>query len=86
MAWSALTPLYALLYGITVVLAFAIFRQGMGPIAAGLCALAIAVSTLHLNNLPHLRDYGKAPFVLALVLIAIRLVVPPAPRRTCWLA
>ena len=86
-AWSALTPLYALLYGITVVLAFAIFRQGMGPIAAGLCASAIAVSTLNLNNLPHLRDYGKAPFVLALVLIAIRLVVPAfAARRTLWLA
>ena len=86
-AWRALTPLYALLYGITVVLAFAIFRQGMGPIAAGLCAAALAVSTLHLDNLPHLRDYGKAPFVLALVLIAIRLVVPPfAAKRTLWLA
>jgi hypothetical protein len=86
-AWSALTPLYALLYGITVVLVFAIFRQGMGSIAAGLCAGAIAVSTLNLNNLPHLRDYGKAPFVLALVLIAVRLVVPVfATRRTLWLA
>jgi hypothetical protein len=86
-AWSALTPLYALLYGVTVVLAFAIFRQAMGPIAAALCALAIAVSTLQLNNLPHLRDYGKAPFVLALVLIAIRLVVPSfATTRTLVLA
>ena len=86
-AWSALTPLYALLYGITVLLAFAIFRQGMGSIGAGLCAFAIAISTLHLNNLPHLRDYAKAPFVLVLALIAIRLVVPAfTARRTLWLA
>ena len=86
-AWSALTPLYALFYGITVLLAFAIFRQGMRPIAAGLCAGAIAISTLNLNNLPHLRDYGKAPFILALALVAIRLVVPAfTTRRTLWLA
>ena len=76
-AWSALTPLYAALYGVTVLLAYAIFRHGMGPVAAGLCAGALAVSTLHLNNLPHLRDYAKAPFVLALALIATRLVIPP---------
>lgn len=73
-AWSALTPLYGTLYGITVVLAFGIFRQGMGRMVSALCAAALIVSTLHLHNLPHLRDYAKAPFVLALVLLAIRLV------------
>lgn len=73
-AWSALTPLYGLLYGITAVLAYAIFRQGMGRTLAGLSATALIFSTLHLHNLPHLRDYAKAPFVLALVLAAIRLV------------
>jgi hypothetical protein len=86
-AWSALTPLFALLYGVTIVLAYAIFRQGMGPTLSFIGGLALTVSTLHLNNLPHLRDYGKAPFVLALVLVAIRLVVPPVTtRRTLRLA
>ena len=73
-AWSALTPLYGGLYGLTVVLAYAIFRQGMGRTLAAVGATMLMLSTLHLNNLPHLRDYAKAPFVLALVLVAIRLV------------
>ena len=74
-AWSALTPLYGSLYGVTVVLAFAIFRQGMGRMLSALASTALMVSTLHLHNIPHLRDYAKAPFVLALVLVAIRLVL-----------
>ncbi len=73
-AWSALTPLYGFLYGLTIVLAFAIFRQGMGRTLSGLAATALIVSTLHLHNIPHLRDYAKAPFVLALILLAVRLV------------
>lgn len=86
-AWSALTPLYGTLYGLTVVLAFAIFRQGMGRSLAALAASALIVSTLHLHNLPHLRDYAKAPFVLALVLVAIRLVRTEVRlRRTLILA
>jgi hypothetical protein len=39
------------------------------------------VSSLQLANLPNLRDYGKAPFTLALVLILIALVVRPWRRR-----
>lgn len=86
-AWSALTPLYGLLYGITIVLAFAIFRQGMGRALATVAAVALIGSTLHLNNVAHLRDYAKAPFVLGLVLCAIRLVrVPRSSRSTLALA
>jgi hypothetical protein len=80
-AWSALTPTFAALYGVTIVLAFAIFRQGMGTGLAAAAAAALAISTLQLNNLPHLRDFAKAPFVLALVLIAMRLVARPFERR-----
>lgn len=86
-AWSALLPLYGLLYGITVVLAYAVFRQGMGRVLATLVTFALILSTLHLNNLPHLRDYAKAPFVLAMVLVALRLVLGAVtPRRVLLLA
>lgn len=86
-AWSALTPLYGFLYGLTIVLAFAIFRQGMGRTLSALGATALMFSTLHLHNIPHLRDYAKAPFVLALVLLAIRLVrIEVTARRTLLLA
>ena len=80
-AWSELLPLYGLLYGSTIVLAFAIFRQAMGRTLASIAAFALMTSTLHLNNLPHLRDYAKAPFVLALVLIVLRLVLKPVSLR-----
>ena len=86
-AWSALTPLYGFLYGVTIVLAFAIFRQGMGRTLSAFGATALMFSTLHLHNIPHLRDYAKAPFVLALVLLAIRLVrTEVTVRRTFLLA
>jgi len=86
-AWTALTPLYGFLYGVTVVLLYAVFRQGMGVTLAVLGALALTFSTLHLHNLPHLRDYAKAPFVVALVLLAIRLIVGEVSvRRTLGLA
>jgi len=86
-AWSALLPLYGVLYGITIVLAFAVFRQGMGRVLASLIALALIFSTLHLNNLPHLRDYAKAPFVLGMVLLALRLVLGAvAAKRTLLLS
>ena len=86
-SWSGLLPLYALLYGITVVLAFAVFRQAMSLPLAAAASLLLAFSTLHLNNLPHLRDYAKAPFVLALVLCALRAVLGPVSvRRTLALA
>ena len=80
-AWSELLPLYGVLYGVTIALAFAIFRQAMGRTLASIAAIALITSTLHLNNLPHLRDYAKAPFVLALVLIALRLVLKPGTMR-----
>lgn len=86
-SWSGLLPLYCLLYGITIVLAYAVFRQAMNRPLAIAAALLLAVSTLHLNNLPHLRDYAKAPFVLALVLFALRLVCGPVTwRRSLLLA
>src|SRR5690606_10488769 len=34
-------------------------------------------SSLHLQHLPHLRDYAKAPFVLALILLLAWMVVRP---------
>lgn len=80
-AWSALSPLYGLFFAATIVLLFGVFRQGMGAWLAGALAVVIAVSPLHIAYLAQLRDYSKAPFVLALVLLAIRLILPPLPMR-----
>ena len=40
----------------------------------------MVVSPVQLANLPHLRDYSKAPFTVALVMILVALVL--RPRRT----
>ena len=68
-AWSALAPLYGLFYASTVLLLFVVFRQGMGTSIAGALAVVLALSPLHVSYLAHLRDYSKAPFVLALVVL-----------------
>jgi len=86
-AWSGLLPLYGLLYGVTAVLGFTLFRQATGRVLAALLTTTLILSTLHLNNLPHLRDYAKAPFVLAMALVALRLVLGHVtPKRTLLLA
>lgn len=68
-SWSGLVPLFGALFALVIVLAYAIFRLAVPVWAALPAAAALAISTLHLQNLPHLRDYAKAPFVLALLLI-----------------
>ena len=73
-AWSALAPLYGLFFASTILLLYGIFRQGMGELVAGALAVVLALSPLHVSYLAHLRDYSKAPFVLALVLVAARLI------------
>jgi hypothetical protein len=72
-SWSGLWPLYGVLYGATVAVSYGLFRFGMGRSLACGAALAIMVSAMHLSNLPGLRDYAKAPFILGLLLIAAQL-------------
>ena len=67
--WNTLGPLYGFFYGATIALSYAVFRLGAGRILATLLSFALACSTLHLIHLPHFRDYSKAPFVLAVVLL-----------------
>lgn len=76
-SWSGMGPLFGLLFGSVIALAYAIARLGMGRWFALGTAIGLAVSSTHLLNLPHLRDYAKAPFTLALVLILGLLVARP---------
>lgn len=80
-AWQSLTPLYALLYGTTNALGYGIFRLGMGPRFATLFTMLLMTSPVHLQQLPQLRDYSKAPFFFALILVAGWIVRRPLPLR-----
>jgi hypothetical protein len=82
-SWSALLPLYALLYGISSAAVYGVFRLGMGKALAAGLAILIVFSPLQLNNLPHLRDYAKAPFILAIVFLLGALVkYSLVPKKT----
>lgn len=86
-SWSGLGPLCGVLFGATTMLGYAVFRLGMARWVAAAATMALAVSTLHLQNAPHLRDYAKAPFALAAIwLIGCLVKIRPSWRVTPALA
>ncbi|HVZ23108.1 MAG TPA: hypothetical protein VG871_18675 [Vicinamibacterales bacterium] len=87
-SWSGLTPLYGMLYAFTIAAAYGIFRTAMRlRLLAVLAAVAFMVSAIHLAQLPFIRDYAKAPFILGLLLVMARMAVGPLTwRRTLALA
>jgi hypothetical protein len=68
-SWRKLGPFAGLLFAVAIVAAYGIFRLGMGRVLASLLAAALSLSTLHVANLPHIRDYAKAPFILLLIFL-----------------
>lgn len=81
-SWSRLWPLFGVLFGSTIAAAYGLFRLGIGRPLAVTASLALTVSSIHLGRLPYLRDYAKAPFMLALLLVLARMAVGPVtPRR-----
>lgn len=67
-SWGALAPLHGIVFGLTAVFAYGLFRLGMNRVFALVCTCLFVLSPGHLVILPHLRDYGKAPFILAALL------------------
>jgi len=80
-SWSGLGPLLGMFFGSTIVATYAIFRLGMGRLLSLAGAAALTVSAVHLQNLPHLRDYAKAPFTLVLFALVGLLVARPVTWR-----
>jgi hypothetical protein len=84
MSWRGMGPAFGFLFGASVALIYGLCRLAMSRLPALGAALAVSVSTLHLLNLPHLRDFAKEPFTLALFLILGLLVTRPPTYR--WVA
>jgi len=79
-AWSALGPLFAMLFAGTVTAGYLIFRLGVGRPLALLGTIGLATSRMHLKFLLELRDYAKSPWMLVLVLLLGLLVL----GRVSW--
>lgn len=80
-SWSALTPLYGILYGAASAAAYGLFRLAMRRRLATVFAVLFVLAPLHLQHLPDMRDYAKAPFFLAAILIMGHVARRPWPTR-----
>src|SRR5207302_911378 len=81
-SWRTVWVVTATLYGLAAAASYGAFRVWLSRPLASLGALVLAVSPVQLEQLPHLRDYSKVPFLvaaLALVAIAAR---RPMSRRS----
>ncbi len=81
-SWSGMAPLIGLFNGIISSLLYALFRLGMGRALSLLLSLILVVSPLQAGMLLHYRDFSKAPFVLAFILIISLMVTREMERRT----
>jgi hypothetical protein len=79
-SWSALGPLFGILFGATIAAAYLTFRLGMSVPLAFFAAVALRFPLMHLKYLPILRDYAKAPFALLLMFLMGLLVAGKASR------
>jgi hypothetical protein len=66
-SWHSLVLLGGLLFAVSAAAAYVLFRVGVSPPLAFLLTVLFASSAGQLQNLPHLRDYSKAPFVIAVI-------------------
>jgi hypothetical protein len=71
LSWAALQPLYGLVLGLTGLAAYALCRSVMGRHLSLVCAGLMMLTPLQLFNLPHLRDYIKAPFFLGVLALLV---------------
>jgi hypothetical protein len=86
-SWSALGPLFAVLFGATIGALYAVFRLGTNQLLAATGALLLCFSPMHLRYLLVLRDYTKAPFTLVLMfMIGLLVVRRPSGRSTIAIA
>jgi hypothetical protein len=80
-SWSGLSPLYGMLYAFTIAGAYGLFRIGMrSRLLAALLSVALTASAIHLSQLAYIRDYAKAPFIIALILVMARMACGEVTR------
>ena len=80
-SWQSLDPLLATANAVVGMTAYGLFRLGFAPGWALAGALLVLLSPANLWNLPHLRDYLKAPFLLGILLVTGALVRRPRTTR-----
>lgn len=80
-SWTALDWLVAAMSACGAVVLYGLFRLVAGRAVSALVATVLTLSPANLTHLLSLRDYSKAPFVLAAVLVLSALILRPMSRR-----
>lgn len=83
--WDYLIPLFLILYSISLLATYSIFRLGMNQFLSFFFSLFVATSFLQMYFVTHLRDYSVAPFLLVVVWILGKLVIAPPNRKNLLL-
>lgn len=80
-SWANVAILSSLFFGATAAVVYGIFRLGMRrPIALAGAAAAMSSPSM-LVELPSIRDFTKAPFILAALFLCGCLIVRPVTRQ-----
>src|SRR5215203_2455624 len=85
-SWSALNVIGPILGGVTAGCIYLLARTAMGPVLAVSIAALWITSPLQLSQMPHLRDYAKAPFFMFTVCGIAWIALTRASRRTTVVA
>jgi hypothetical protein len=83
-SWDVVGWLSGALFGIAVALAYLAVRATAGVSISLLAAGLWATSNVHLTNVPHLRDYAKAPFFVLALGACAWVAAQSFARRPVW--
>jgi hypothetical protein len=83
-SWTTIFILNSALFGLTAAIAYGLFRLAVSRPFAIAGSLVYVLSGTHLGYLPHLRDYSKAPFFMAVLLICGYLALRARSRATVY--
>lgn len=79
--WDNLIPLFLILYSISLLETYFIFRLGMNPYLSFLSSLCVALSSMQTYYVIQLRDYSVAPFLLGILCIAGKLLITSPGKK-----
>ena len=83
-SWAVVPTVASVFFSLTIVSAYFLFRVCSNPLLALLGALYLLGSPLHLTHLVYVRDYAKAPFLIAGFGILVVIITRPMNRRQLW--
>jgi len=83
-SWAVVPAVASVLFSLTIVSAYFLFRVCSNTVLALLGALYLLGSPLHLTHLVYVRDYAKAPFLIASFGILVLIITRPMNRSDLW--